>query len=77
MNDQARDARSWPAGGRSGSITASWPAMASVQGTGRDARRYLRGRGLTEQAAGRAAAQVAVPVRLTKRGALIWARNAA
>jgi SAM-dependent methyltransferase len=42
-----------------------------------DVRRYLRGRGLTEAAAGRAAAQVAAPVRLTKRGTLIWARAAA
>jgi hypothetical protein len=41
-----------------------------------DARRYLRGRGLSEAAAGRAAQQVRVPVRLTKRGALIWARKA-
>ena len=42
-----------------------------------DVRRYLRGRGLTGQAAGRAAARVAVPVRLTKRGALIWGRKTA
>lgn len=40
------------------------------------ARRYLRGRGMTDEAAGRAARQVSVPVRLTKRGALIWARKA-
>ncbi len=39
-----------------------------------DVRRYLRGRGLTEEAAGRAAAQVPAPLRLTKRGTLIWAR---
>jgi hypothetical protein len=42
-----------------------------------DVRRYLRGRGLTEEAAGRAAAQVMPPLRLTKRGTLIWARATA
>jgi SAM-dependent methyltransferase len=40
-----------------------------------DVARYLRGRGMTEEAASRAAGQVPVPVRLTKRGALVWARK--
>ena len=42
----------------------------------RDAELYLRIRGMTAQAARAAAAAAAVPVRLTKRGALIWARRA-
>jgi SAM-dependent methyltransferase len=55
----------------------SWDAPLIDLATADDVRRYLRGRGLTEAAAGRAAAQVAAPVRLTKRGTLIWARAAA
>jgi SAM-dependent methyltransferase len=57
--------------------TQSWDApLIDLASTG-DTRRYLRGRGLTEAAAGRLAAQVAVPLRLTKRGTLIWARRPA
>jgi SAM-dependent methyltransferase len=37
--------------------------------------RYLRGRGLTEREAGRRAAGVTTPVRVTKRGMLVWART--
>jgi SAM-dependent methyltransferase len=54
--------------------TESWDAPLIDLATADDVRRYLRGRGLTEQAAGRAAARVPPPVRLTKRGTLIWAR---
>ncbi|MFD1538388.1 class I SAM-dependent methyltransferase [Nonomuraea guangzhouensis] len=36
---------------------------------------YLRGRGLTEPAARAAALRVATPLRVTKRGSLIWARR--
>ena len=57
--------------------TLTWDAPLIGLTTRDDARRYLRGRGLTEAAAARAAGQVGVPVRLTKRGALIWARNEA
>ena len=55
----------------------SWNAPLIDLATADDVRRYLRGRGLTEEAAGRAAAQVAAPLRLTKRGTLIWARTTA
>ena len=57
--------------------TESWDAPLIDLATADDVRRYLRGRGLTEAAAGRAAAQVPAPLRLTKRGTLIWARAAA
>ena len=57
--------------------TKSWDAPLIDLATADDVRRYLRGRGLTEEAAGRAAAQVPAPLRLTKRGTLIWARAAA
>jgi SAM-dependent methyltransferase len=57
--------------------TQSWDApLIDLASTG-DTRRYLRGRGLTEEAASQAAGQVRVPVRLTKRGTLIWARRPA
>lgn len=57
--------------------TQSWDApLIDLASTG-DTTRYLRGRGLTEAAASRLAPQVAVPVRLTKRGTLIWARSPA
>ena len=36
---------------------------------------YLRGRGLTEREARRRAAGVTTPVRVTKRGMLVWART--
>ncbi len=54
--------------------TESWDAPLIDLATADDVRRYLRGRGLTEEAAGRAAAQIPAPLRLTKRGTLIWAR---
>jgi SAM-dependent methyltransferase len=57
--------------------TESWDAPLIDLASAGDVRRYLRGRGLTEEAARRAAAQVPAPVRLTKRGTLIWARAAA
>lgn len=57
--------------------TESWDTPLIDLATADDVRRYLRGRGLTEEAAGRAAAQVPAPLRLTKRGTLIWARASA
>jgi SAM-dependent methyltransferase len=55
----------------------TWDVPLIDLATADDVRRYLRGRGLTQEAAGPAAGQVSVPLRLTKRGALIWARSAA
>jgi hypothetical protein len=55
--------------------TETWDAPLIDLATAGDVRRYLRGRGLTEDAAGRAAELVPVPLRLTKRGALIWAAS--
>ncbi len=55
--------------------TDTWDVPLIDLATAGDVRRYLRGRGLAGEAAGRAAGQVPVPLRLTKRGALIWARK--
>ena len=55
--------------------TDTWDVPLIDLATAGDVLRYLRGRGLAEEAAGRAAGQVPVPLRLTKRGALIWARK--
>lgn len=57
--------------------TESWDVPLIELATADDVRRYLRGRGLAEDAAAQAAARVAPPLRLTKRGTLIWARAAA
>ncbi|MEV6150058.1 hypothetical protein AB0L53_06920 [Nonomuraea sp. NPDC052129] len=38
---------------------------------------YLRGRGLAEPAARDASLRVATPLRVTKRGSLVWARRRA
>ena len=55
--------------------TETWDIPLIDLATASAAARYLRGRGMTEKAASRAAGQVPVPVRLTKRGALVWARK--
>ena len=57
--------------------TQRWDVPLIDLATAGDVRRYLRGRGLAEDAAARAAALVQPPVRLTKRGTLIWARRPA
>lgn len=57
--------------------TQIWDVPLLDLGTRAEVQHYLRGRGLAGQAASRAAGQVRVPVRLTKRGTLIWARKAA
>ena len=57
--------------------TESWDVPLIELATADDVRRYLRGRGLAEDAVAQAAARVAPPLRLTKRGTLIWARAAA
>jgi hypothetical protein len=36
---------------------------------------FLRGRGLSPQAASRAAGELDPPLRITKRGILVWARK--
>jgi SAM-dependent methyltransferase len=55
--------------------TVTWDVpLIDLTATG-DVACYLRGRGMTGEAASRAAGQIPVPVRLTKRGALIWARK--
>ena len=53
----------------------SWDAKLVTLPDRRAARLFLRGRGLSEEAAAECAVELSMPVTITKRGSLVWARK--